>query len=215
MYVEFKKDHFSGLVKGTITSLDNESGKRLISEGFCKEVSKDVYDEYIKEIEDSKKAAAKASQEAEEKRLAKLKAEEEEIEREVLEELQKEETEKKLKALAEEKELADKKAKDEAEMAKKREEQEIIDEKRRKDHLREKIRSQAMDQLARGENPFEKLTPPESEEEKAERLQEEKVKALKALKVGDLKAKCEELELPEEEWVGLKKDELVEYLSDK
>jgi hypothetical protein len=60
MFIEFVKDHFSGIPKGIIQDVDKNNGTRLVSAGFVKETTKKAYDDYVLGSEKRKEDAVKA-----------------------------------------------------------------------------------------------------------------------------------------------------------
>jgi len=58
MYIKFKSDHTSGILKGTVSDYDTATGSRLVAEGIAVESNKAEFEAY--KIEARKKAELEA-----------------------------------------------------------------------------------------------------------------------------------------------------------
>jgi hypothetical protein len=110
MYIEFVKDHFSGIPNGTIMVVEKNDAARLLGAGFAKETTKKAFDDYVKTAETRKEEAIKALEAAKEVKAKEAKKEEDAIRKKVKKQLE----DRRVAFEAEQKVAADKEAKQKA-----------------------------------------------------------------------------------------------------
>jgi len=79
MFIEFVKDHFSGIPKGTIQEVSKNDAARLVGSNFAKETTQKAFDTYVSTAEDRKAKAVQAVEVEQEKKAKAAKKEEDAI----------------------------------------------------------------------------------------------------------------------------------------
>lgn len=157
MKILFIKDHTSGIPKGTVAEYNDNSGQKLIDDGYAREATKADEEEYQLAVKEAKLQEEEKRLQEEEARINKIKEDnakkrqlEEKIREEVRAEIEAEENER----IAKMKKEQEEKAKEEEE-AKKKAEAEAAERNKREQELaeielRQKIKQQELDKLRNG-----------------------------------------------------------------
>lgn len=62
MFIEFIKDHFSGIAKGSIVEVEKKDGKRFVDSDFAKEATPKAFKDYVSNAEARKEKVLEAKE---------------------------------------------------------------------------------------------------------------------------------------------------------